>query len=91
MGSSAKIHRTAIAAGAIALVSMGVLGACGTEEKPTETPSPSQPTATMPPTPTEKAVAPSPKPGSGAENSFTPSVKATPAPTALPGNVVTGG
>jgi hypothetical protein len=28
---------------------------------------------------------------SGSENSFAPSVTARPAPTALPGNVITGG
>ena len=70
---------------------LGVLSACGTKnetmEKPAESMTPS-PSATAP-APTEKAVAPSPTPNNG-ENSFAPSVKATPAPT-LPGNVITGG
>ena len=37
------------------------------------------------PVPTEKKVGP------GGNNSFSPTVTARPAPTALPGNVVTGG
>lgn len=46
-------------------------------------PAPGGPSAS----PTEKATALTP----GGPNSFTPSVKAPAAPTALPGNVVTGG
>ena len=42
------------------------------------------PASSNAPSPTEKAV------GGGA-NSFSPTVTARPAPTALPGNVVTGG
>ncbi len=41
----------------------------------------------QPPSPTEKATTLTP----GGPNSFTPSVVAPAAPTALPGNVVTGG
>lgn len=86
------LSRTALLVGAAAVVGMGALTACGSTEKPAETsPSMSSPTATAPPSPTEKAV----KPGSGAgsmpSNSFAPTVTARPAPTALPGNVITGG
>lgn len=88
--SSTLTRQFALAAGAAAIVGMGALTACSTEtkEKPTETKAPtsqsSAPATPNTPAPTEKAV------GGGA-NSFTPSVTAKPAPTALPGNVVTGG
>lgn len=85
--SSTLTRQLALAAGAVAIVGMGALTACstGTKEKPAETTAPSQSSsAPNAPSPTEKAA------GGGA-NSFTPSVKARPAPTALPGNVVTGG
>ena len=81
---SALTRKFALAVGAIGLVFMGVLSACGTAEKPAETvPAPQAPANA--PAPTEKKV------GSPATNSFSPTVKARPAPTALPGNVVTGG
>jgi hypothetical protein len=85
--SSTLTRQFALATGALAIVGMGALSACSTDtkEKPTETKTPtSAPASSNAPSPTEKAV------GGGA-NSFSPSVKATPAPTALPGNVVTGG
>ncbi len=87
--SSSLTRQFALAAGAVAIVGMGALTACSTDtkEKPTETKAPSTQTsapASNAPSPTEKAV------GGGA-NSFSPTVKAPPAPTALPGNVVTGG
>lgn len=87
--SSTLTRQLALAAGAVAIAGMGALTACstGTKEKPAETTAPSQssaPSTPNAPSPTEKAT------GGGA-NSFTPSVKARPAPTALPGNVVTGG
>lgn len=91
MKSTSTVRRTAVAVGAAAVLGMGLLGACGTKEKPAETPPPASPSATAPATPTEKAVAPGARSGSDTGNSFTPSVKARPAPTALPGNVVTGG
>jgi hypothetical protein len=77
----------ALAAGATAILGMGALSACSsdTKEKPAETKAPTQSSAPAKPSPTEKAVGP------GGNNSFTPTVKARPAPTALPGNVVTGG
>jgi hypothetical protein len=88
--SSTLTRQFALAAGAVAIVGMGALTACstGTKEKPTETKAPSTqssaPATSNAPSPTEKAV------GGGA-NSFSPTAKAKPAPTALPGNVVTGG
>ncbi len=95
MMSAPLARRMALATGASALVGMGMLTACGTKEKPAENPAPSSPSATAPASPSEKSVsggvAPGPQSGSGPENSFSPSVTARPAPTALPGNVVTGG
>lgn len=85
--SSTLTRQFALATGALAIVGMGALSACSTDtkEKPTETKAPtSESSASNAPSPTEKAV------GGGA-NSFSPTVKARPAPTALPGNVVTGG
>ncbi|WP_431234227.1 hypothetical protein ACQ856_06330 [Mycolicibacterium psychrotolerans] len=65
---------------------MGTLTACGKDkEKAPESTTPTTTTSAPAPSPTEKAVAP------GGPNSFTPTVKAPPAPTALPGNVITGG
>lgn len=84
---SSLTRQVALAAGAVAIVGMGALSACSTEtkEKPAETTAPTQSSAPAQPSPTEKAVGP------GGNNSFSPTVKARPAPTALPGNVVTGG
>ena len=89
MLSTRLTRQIALAAGAAALVGMGTLTACSTKEKPAETtkpsPSSSAPASPNAPVPTEKAVSP------GGPNSFSPTVKARPAPTALPGNVITGG
>ncbi|MGV0993456.1 MAG: hypothetical protein ACOYBX_01610 [Mycobacterium sp.] len=66
---------------------MGTLTACSsTKEKPAETtvPSVSSSAPANAPVPTEKNLKP------GGNNSFSPTVKAVPAPTALPGNVITG-
>lgn len=84
---SSLTRQFALAAGAVAIVGMGALSACSTEtkEKPAETTAPTQSSAPAQPSPTEKAVGP------GGNNSFSPTFKARPAPTALPGNVVTGG
>lgn len=90
--ASTLTRQFALATGALAIVGMGALSACSTEtkDKPTETKAPSSessaPASSNAPSPTEKAVG-----GGAGGNSFTPSVKAKPAPTALPGNVVTGG
>ena len=86
--SSTLTRKLALAAGGLAIVGMGALSACSTasKDKPAETTAPSSSGASSPnaPSPTEKAVG-------GGSNSFSPTVKARPAPTALPGNVVTGG
>lgn len=83
MWSSRLTRRVAIFAGAAAIAGMGSLTACSnTKEKPAETKAPSsESSAPASPSPTEKQSV----------GSFTPSVKAPPAPTALPGNVITGG
>ena len=95
MMSAPLTRRIALTAGASALVGIGMLTACGTKEKPMETPAPATPTATAPASPSEKsvvgAITPGPQSGSGPKNSFTPTVTARPAPNALPGNVITGG
>jgi pectin methylesterase-like acyl-CoA thioesterase len=76
------LPRLALGAATIAIAAAGTLTACSStesEEKPAET----SPASTSGP-----AVSPSEKVNIG---SFTPTVTANPAPTALPGNVVTGG
>ena len=84
MTSSVSTRRVALAAGAAGLVLLGALSAFGTADKPAETvPSPQAPANA--PAPTEK------KAGPQVTNSFSPTVTARPAPTALPGNVITGG
>ena len=88
MWSAQWTRRIALAAGGAAIIGMGTLTACSsdTKEKPTETKSPTESSApSNQPAPTEKKVGP------GGNNSFSPTVTARPAPTALPGNVVTGG
>lgn len=83
-----------LAVGAAAVIGSSVLGACAPKDEAKEKPAESmtsRPSATAPASPTEKAVAPSPRPEPSAGNSFAPSVTARPAPTALPGNVITGG
>lgn len=86
MWSARVTRQIALAAGAAALVGMGTLTACstGTKEKPADTKSPTESSAPVPPSSTEKKVGP------GGNNSFSPTVTARPAPTALPGNVITG-
>lgn len=88
--SSLFTRQVALVAGAAAIVGMGALTACSkeTKEKPAETKEPSSTSAPASPSPntpqpTEKSV--------GGANSFSPTVTARPAPTALPGNVNTGG
>jgi len=71
-------RRVAAGIGVAAFVSMGALTACGGGE--TTAPS-STTTTTTPPSvsPTEKSINPT------GGNSFSPPVKAPPAPTAIPG------
>ena len=80
MKSTRVAQRVALIVGAAAVVGSGALAACSSEkkdEKPAEKPGSSAP-----------AVSPTEKKSVG---SFTPTVKAPAAPTALPGNVITGG
>lgn len=79
MWSVVVVRKIALVAAGAALVGSGALTACSQQEKPTETKAPSSSTAPSP-SPTEKINV----------GSFTPTVKAPPAPTALPGNVITG-
>lgn len=86
MTSGRLTRQIALVAGGLAIVGMGTLTACGkSKEKAPESTTPTTTTSAPAPSPTEKAVSP------GGPNSFTPTVKAPPAPTALPGNVITGG
>lgn len=84
MWSPRLTKQIALAAGAAAVLGMGALTACSTDtkEKPAKTMESSESSAANAPSPTEKKV--------GGNNSFSPTVKAKPAPTALPGNVITG-
>ena len=83
-------RRITLLLGGVAVVGVTALSGCSPSgEKPGKTTEPSQ-TAPSPsgtgPSPTEKAPTLTP----GGPNSFTPGIKAPPAPTALPGNVITG-
>nr|WP_082690504.1 hypothetical protein [Mycobacterium sp. M26] len=70
------------ATAALALLILGITGlvsACDARQEKAP-PSPQTSTSVAPPSPTEKAVTP------GGGNSFSPTVKAPPAPTAIPGD-----
>ena len=85
MLSSRLTRQIALAAGAAAIFGMGTLTACSsTKEKPAETTAPTASSSQNAPAPTEKKVTP------GGSNSFSPTIKAPAAPTALPGSVITG-
>ncbi len=76
-------RRVAAGLGAAAFISMGALTACGGSESPS--PSSTTTTTTAPSvTPTEKSINPT------GGNSFSPGVKAPPAPTGVPGTNHTG-
>jgi hypothetical protein len=85
MMSGRLTRQIALCAGGLAIVGMGTLTACGKSGENAPSSTTSTTTSAPAPSPTEKAVSP------GGPNSFTPTVKAPPAPTALPGNVITGG
>ncbi len=90
MMTDRSMRRMALVASTVALIGMGMLTSCGSKEKPPET-SPSAPGSSAPAlVPTEKVITPGPNAGSG-PNSHAPTDRARPAPTALPGNVITGG
>lgn len=81
-------RQLALLAGGAAIIGMGTLSACSSttkEEAPTTSKSPStsapapSPNNTAPAAPNEKGATP------GGPNSFSPTVKAPPAPTAEPG------
>ncbi len=89
MSSGRLARRIAATAGGVAIISMGVLTACGQGEKAPETSTTTTTTTTAtttspasppPAAPTEKSINPT------GGNLFTPSVKAPPAPTAVPGD-----
>ena len=79
MWSAGLIRKIALVAGTSAILGSGALTACSAKEKPAET-KPSSATSAPAVAPTEKANV----------GSFAPTVKAPAAPTALPGNVITG-
>ena len=89
--SAPRVRRIGLAAAASALVGIGMLTACSTKEKSGETPPASSPSATAPASPSEKSAPGAITPGPHAGSSYSPTDKARPAPTALPGNVITGG
>ncbi len=74
--SAGVIRKAVLIAGAAAILSSGALAACSKDKPAEDKPATSAPAVS----PTEKANV----------GSFAPTVKATPAPTALPGNVITG-
>ena len=77
-------RRVAASLGIAALISMGALTACGSEEKeaPSETSTTTTTTTTPSASPTEKA----PRLDPNGPNPFSPDIKAPPAPTAPPGD-----
>ena len=89
---TADTRRFSLLLGGLAVVGVTVLTGCTpTTEKPApttggSTASTPPPSSSANPSPTEKAPTLTP----GGPNSFTPSIKAPAAPTALPGNVITG-
>lgn len=89
MKSTDVSRRIALALSVIAVITVGAsaAGCADTKEKPSETTAPTQSSGSPTPSPTNKA---GPTINPTGPNSFTPSVLAPPAPTALPGNVVTG-
>ena len=82
---SLRTRQVALIVGALSVVGMGLTAGCSTKE------SPSTPTAPSSSGVDAKTKPPSPSRPSSGPNSYAPQVTAKPAPTALPGNVVTGG
>lgn len=91
MKTGRSTRRVAASLGIAAIISMGVLTACGGEktEAPSETSTtttttttPSSTTQAPPAEPTEKA----PRIDPNGPNPFSPQITAPPAPTAVPGN-----
>lgn len=98
MTNTTTIRRVGVLIGGVAIAGAATwMAGCSTDrdnKEPTKTPEPTQqspspsgpPPSGPPASPTEKAPTLTP----GGPNSFTPTVIAPPAPTALPGNVITG-
>ena len=88
MRSGRMVRRLAATAGMAAILSMGVLAACGQKEEAPETTTETTTTTTTttttapPVEPTEKA----PRIDPAQPNPFSPTVHAPPAPTAIPGD-----
>jgi hypothetical protein len=88
MKTGRSTRRVAASLGIAAIISMGVLTACGGQEKQapseTSTTTTTTTTTTTPPagSPTEKA----PRLDPNGPNPFSPQIKAPPAPTAIPGD-----
>ena len=82
--SSRTTRRVAAGLGIAAFVSMGALTACGGSETPSPSSTTESSTTAPSATPTEKSISPS------GGNSFSPPVKAPPAPTGVPGTNHTG-
>jgi hypothetical protein len=79
MMKSRLTRRVAAGLGIAAVVSMGALTACGGGETGGPSSTTTTTTTTTTPSPTEKSINPT------GGNSFSPPVKAPPAPTAIPG------
>jgi hypothetical protein len=83
MQSDRMTRRLALIAGGSAIIAMGALTAgCGQNQSPSpsSTTTTTTTTTSVAPSPTEKSINPT------GGNSFSPPVKATPAPTVQPGN-----
>jgi hypothetical protein len=83
MKSNRLARRIAAAVGGTAIVAMvGLTAACGTDEEkaPETTTTTTTPSSAPSLSPTEKSINPT------GGNLFTPSIKAPPAPTAIPGD-----
>jgi len=80
MISGRLTRRLALVAGGGAIIAMGALTAgCSSTESPTPSSTTTTTTSSVAPTSTEKNITP------GGPNSFSPPVKAPPAPTGVPG------
>ncbi|TPG37463.1 hypothetical protein EAH80_05040 [Mycobacterium hodleri] len=79
-------RRVALVVGGSAVVAMATLTAgCGGSESPSPSSTTTTTTSSVAPSPTEKSLTP------GGPNSFSPPVKAPPAPTGEPGTHRSGG
>ena len=91
MKTGRSTRRVAASLGIAAIISMGVLTACGGQEKQapseTSTTTPTTTTTTTPaPAPTGSPTEKAPRLDPNGPNPFSPQIKAPPAPTAIPGD-----